>query len=99
MRLSQARLGHRDAFMPYMGIPEAKKKRHCEKGTESVTLDTVDKEGPVSEMAIFESNGKLGVQWLVMGRISEEVVRQRVQQARPYAQKKALPFLFIYLFI
>ena len=83
--------------MAYMGIPEAKKKSHCEKGTESVTLDTVDKKGPVSEMAIFESNGKLGVQWLVMGRISEEVARQRVQQARPYAQKKALPFLFIYL--
>ena len=91
--------------MASMGIPEAKKKRHSEKGTESVPLDTVDKEGPVPEVAIFESNGKQGVQWLVTGRISEEIARQRVQQARPCAQKKALPFLvfvliyLIYLFL
>ena len=83
-----------------VGIPEAKKKRHCEKGTESVPLDTVDKEGPVSEVAILESNGKRGVQWLVMGRISEETARQRVQQARPCAQKKPLPFLsFVFFYL
>ena len=114
MRLSQARLRHRGmcvwrlwAFLRprRRGIPEAKQKRHSEKGTESVPLDTVDKEGPVPEVAIFESNGKQGVQWLVTGRISEEIARQRVQQARPCAQKKALPFLFfvfiylIYLFL
>lgn len=41
-----------------MGTSEAKKKRHCEKVIEAVTLDTVDKEGPVSKGVIFEWNGK-----------------------------------------
>ena len=48
--------------MASMGIPEAKKKRHSEKGTESVPLDTVDKEGPVPEVAIFEYAFQLGIQ-------------------------------------